>query len=182
MTVSWDLLNSAATIATAVIAALVFVEARRIRQTEWLTRSVQMWQDFNEMLLTHDRADRWRAFLRGEVSEADFRPEDHYVLYSYLNIIYSEYRYVKRGLLDRGYAMESLRDNVRQVAEAGPYVIRFLRDTGYDNELVDIIEAVSDGRPVRVPGRVEAVRKMLRPGESGPRGPDPDGPPPGSDR
>jgi hypothetical protein len=162
MAIDWASINGVATIATAVIATLVYLEARRIRHTEWLTRSVQLWQGFNAMLLDRNRAERWRSFLRGEVPEAEFRPDDHYVLYSYLNIIYSEYRYLRHGLLDRRYAVESLRDNLNQVAAAGPYVIRFLRDTGYDNDLVDMLQAVVDGKPVSVPGRTESIRAMLR--------------------
>lgn len=158
MTLSRADVDTAIGVVTGVIAVLVFLEARRIQDTEWLTRSVQLWQGFNQILLTDDRAARWRSFLRGEVTEADFGPDDHYVLYSYLNIIYTEYRYAKRGLLDRGYAMQSLQDNLRQVAKAGPYVIPVLRDTGYDNELVDIIEAVSEGRELRIPGRFQTLR------------------------
>lgn len=159
---TWDVINAAAAVTTTLIALLVYAEARRIRHTEWLTRSVQMWQGFNELLLTNDRAARWRAFLRGEIAEADFQPADHYVLYAYLNVIYSEYRYAKRGLLDRQYALEGLRDNVRQVATAGSYVIPKLRETGYDNEFIDLIEAVAAGRELRLPGRFDAIRSALR--------------------
>ena len=162
MTVPWDVVGAVTGVVTAIIALLVYLEARRIRHSEWLTRSVQMWQGFNEILLTDGRAARWRSFLRGEVAESDFQPADHYVLYSYLNIIYTEYRYTKGGLLDTGYAMESLRDNLRQVAAAGPYIVRALRDTGYDNELVDLIEAISEGRELRIPSRIDRIRLALR--------------------
>ena len=158
---SWDAITGAASVGTALVAVLVFIEARRIRHTEWLTRSVQMWQDFNGVLLTDNRAERWRALLAGEVREQDFRPSDHYLLYTYLNILYSEYTYAKSGLLNRGYANESLRDNLRQVANIGDYVIAWLRDTGYDNELVDQLEAISTGVPVRIPGRIDRIRSRL---------------------
>jgi hypothetical protein len=159
---SWETITGVASVATAIIAVLVFVEARRIRHTEWLTRSVQMWQDFNGVLLTDGRADRWRSLLAGDVEQQDFRPSDHYLLYTYLNIIYSEYTYAKSGLLRRGYASESLQDNLRQVATIGEYIVPWLRDTGYDNELVDQLEALRWGRTVQIPGRIGRLRARLR--------------------
>lgn len=158
---SWESITGAASVGTAIIAVLVFVEARRIRHTEWLTRSVQMWQDFNSVLLTDHRAERWRSLLAGEVEEQDFAPSDHYLLYTYLNIIYSEYTYAKSGLLGRGYATESLQDNLKQVATIGPYVVPWLRFTGYDNELVDQLEALRSGGTVRIPGRIHRLRSRL---------------------
>lgn len=158
---SWESITGAASVGTAVVAVLVFVEARRIRHTEWLTRSVQMWQDFNSVLLTDNRAERWRSMLAGEVKEREFRPSDHYLLYTYLNIIYSEYTYAKGGLLRRGYAMESLQDNLRQVAAIGPYIVPWLRITGYDNELVDQLEALRSGRDLRIPSRIDRLRARL---------------------
>lgn len=158
---SWEAITGAASVGTAIVAVLVFVEARRIRHTEWLTRSVQMWQDFNAMLLGDNRAERWRSLLAGEVDEEDFKPSDHYLLYTYLNIIYSEYTYAKSGLLGRGYANESLQDNLKQVATIGSYVVPWLRFTGYDNELVDQLEALRTGGRVRIPGRTDRLRARL---------------------
>ena len=158
---SWEAITGAASVGTAIVAVLVFVEARRIRHTEWLTRSVQMWQDFNSVLLTDNRAERWRSLLAGKVEERDFQPSDHYLLYTYLNIIYSEYTYAKSGLLRRGYAAESLQDNLKQVATIGPYVVPWLRFTGYDNELVDQLEALQTGGSVRIPSRVDRLRARL---------------------
>jgi len=164
---SWETITGVASVATAIIAVLVFIEARRIRHTEWLTRSVQMWQDFNGVLLTDSRADRWRSLLAGEIEKQDFRPSDHYLLYTYLNIIYSEYTYAKSGLLRRGYARESLQDNLKQVATIGDYIVPWLRDTGYDNELVDQLEVLRSGGSVRFPGRIERLRARLGLGGSG---------------
>jgi hypothetical protein len=154
---SWDAITGAASVGTAIVAVLVFVEARRIRHTEWLTRSVQMWQDFNSVLLAENRAERWRSLLAGEVDEQDFRPSDH-LLYTYLNIIYSEYTYAKSGLLRRGYAQESLQDNLKQVATICLYIVPWLRFTGYDNELVEHLEALRSGAGVRIPSRIDRLR------------------------
>jgi hypothetical protein len=158
VTIPWDVVTAVSGVLTAVGALLVYMEARRIRHTEWLTRSVQMWQGFNEVLLTDNRARRWRSFLDGEVSEADFEASDRYLLYTYLNILYSEYTYAKSGLLLRQYASESLEDNLRQVGQAGPYVIEWLRETGYDNELVDQIEIITAGGKVQFPSRIDKIR------------------------
>jgi hypothetical protein len=166
---SWETITGVASVATAIIAVLVFVEARRIRHTEWLTRSVQMWQDFNGVLLTDGRADRWRSLLAGDVQQQDFRPSDHYLLYTYLNIIYSEYTYAKSGLLRRGYARESLQDNLRQVATIGEYIDPWLRETGYDPELVDQLVILRSGGSVQLPGRIRRLRARLGLGRTGAR-------------
>jgi hypothetical protein len=156
-----DVIAAAASVGTAIVAVLVWFEARRIRHTEWLARSVQMWQDFNGVLLAENRAERWRSLLAGDVAEDDFQPSDHYLLYTYLNILYSEYTYAKTGLLKHGYATESLQDNLRQVAAVGPYVVPWLRFTGFDNELVDQIEKLMAGGRVTIPGRIDRLRARL---------------------
>ena len=140
----WSVGDAAASIVTALIAGFVFMEARSIRTTEWLTRSVSMWQSFNQMLMEEDRAARWRRLLTGELPARDVTAADHYVLFSYVNIIYVEYRMARRRLLNRDYALESVADNVKQLAPSSEFIVPLLRFTGYDNEFVDLIEAVAN--------------------------------------
>jgi len=72
-----------------VVAVLVFFEARSIRSMEWLSRSVQMWQSFNQMLLDEDRARRWRRLLDGSLPPSEIKAADHYVLFTYVNIMFA---------------------------------------------------------------------------------------------
>jgi len=141
----WTIGNAVASTATAVIAGFVFLEARSIRTMEWLSRSVQMWQSFNQMLLDDERATRWRRLLIGDLPTEEIRASDHYVLFTYMNIIFTEYQFARRKLLNRDYALESVADNVKQLVPSAGFIVPLLRFTGYDNEFVDLIEAVAEG-------------------------------------
>jgi hypothetical protein len=141
----WDVANALASAATALVAIFVFLEARSIRTMEWLSRSVQMWQAFNQMLLDDERARRWRGLLDGSLPAGEIGAADHYVLFSYVNIIFAEYQFARRKLINRDYALESVADNVKQLVPNGQFIIPLLRFTGYDNEFVDLIEKVATG-------------------------------------
>lgn len=144
MSNAWDVGNALGTLATAVIASMVFVEARSIRQMEWLSRSMQMWQNFNQMMMDGARAARWRRLLAGDLPAEEFRAEDHYVLFTYVNILFAEYEFARRKLIKRDYALESVADNVRQLGPSSELIVPLLRMTGYDNEFVDLIEEVAE--------------------------------------
>jgi hypothetical protein len=141
---SWEVANVVATATTAVLALLVYLEARSIRQMEWLSRSVQMWQAFNQTLLDEERASRWRKLLAGRIPAEEIRAADHYVLFSYVNIIFAEYQFARRKLINRDYALESVADNVKQLVPSSGFVVPLLRFTGYDNEFVDLVQQVAE--------------------------------------
>lgn len=103
-----------------------------------------MWQGFNQMMLDGERAARWRRLLAGDLPQADFRPEDHYVLFTYVNIIFAEYQYARRRLIQRDYALQSVVDNVTQLGLSSEFIVPLLRMTGYDDDFVDLIEAVAE--------------------------------------
>jgi hypothetical protein len=139
----WEIANALGTGATALVALLVFFEARSIRTMDWLSRSVGMWQSFNQMLLDEERASRWRRLLDGTLPVGEIRASDHYVLFTYVNILFSEYEFARRKLLNREYALESVADNVRQLAPSAAFIVPLLRFTGFDNDFVDLIEDVA---------------------------------------
>jgi hypothetical protein len=141
----WNAVGAVTSGLTLGTALMVFVEARRIRHVEWLSRTVQMWQGFNQLLLDDSTAARWRDFLDGKIPEAKIVPRDHYVLFSYINVIYLESRISSSRLLDRKYAQESLGDNVRQLAPMRNYIVPLLRSTGYDDRFVELIERAAAG-------------------------------------
>ncbi len=140
----WNVGDALGSVLTAVIAAFVYAEARSIRTMEWLSRSMQNWQNFNQILLDPDRAARWRKLLAGDLPADQFRPEDHYVLFTYVNILYAEYEYARKKLIRREYALEGLTDNLKQLVPSGDLIIPLLRFTGYDNDFVDLIEVVAE--------------------------------------
>jgi hypothetical protein len=74
---------------------------------EWLSRSVQMWQSFNQMLLDEDRALRWRRLLDGSPPPSEIKAADHYVLFAYVNIIFAEYQFAGRKLINRARSSRS---------------------------------------------------------------------------
>jgi hypothetical protein len=141
----WEVADVAASGGAVLVAVLVFREARSIRTMEWLSRSIQMWQSFNQMLLDEERAVRWRRLLDGSLPAAEIKMADHYVLFTYVNIIFAEYQFARQKLINRDYALESVADNLKQLVPNGGFIIPLLRFTGYDNEFVDLIERVAAG-------------------------------------
>src|SRR4051794_1789341 len=112
---------------TLIIALLVFLEARAIRHTAWLSRSVALWQNFNQLLMDENRASRWAGLLDGTIPEAEISRSDKHVLFSYVNIIYLEYRYATAGLIDDHYAQSSINGNLQQLRPRRAYIAPLLR-------------------------------------------------------
>ena len=142
---TWEMVAAVATVVTAVIAALVWVEARKIRRSDWLSRSVEMWQAFNGRMLQGDLALRWHRFLDGSLPNDEVTATDLHVLYSYVNIIFSEYTLAKARLIDPIYARQSVEGNIKQLADNRSFIARVLLRTGYDERFVFLIRDYPHG-------------------------------------
>jgi hypothetical protein len=55
----WSALQGVGTLATALIAYFVYLEARSIRRIEWAFHAVGKWQEFNRFLVEVSASDRW---------------------------------------------------------------------------------------------------------------------------
>jgi hypothetical protein len=125
---------------TALLALLVFLEARSIQQTEWLTKSTAMWQDFNALLVSQPcRADSWREFLGGQRDLKDCTPSDLYIVFTYVNIIFAEWTYWRQRLLDDEYSSASLCRNMAQLSPGGEALFTLLESTGYEPAFVNVL-------------------------------------------
>ena len=164
----WEIVASVSGVVTAGVAILVWFEARAIRRTEWLSRSVAMWQAFNSELLHDDLAKRWAAFLAGSVPEDDIERRDLHVLYAYVNILYTEYQLASAHLISPAYAEQSIGGNIKQLASCNrDFIVRSLLYTGYDKNFVALIKSYPDMiwpwngrlRRVRVLDRLPARRE-----------------------
>jgi hypothetical protein len=131
-------IGAVGSIATVGLAIIVWVEARRIRHTEWLTRSVGMWQAFNEMLLANGLAETWHTLLDDGPTDP-IKGSDKHILYSYVNIIYTEYQMAESNLINRRYAVTSIRENVKQLAPWKSLICPVLEYTGYEPQFVRLI-------------------------------------------
>ena len=98
---------------TTLIAVLVFLEARRIRKVDWLTKSILNWQNFNRMLLDTKYSERWSEIISGDVAWNDLTQSDKMCIYTFLNILVFEYKAKRSGLLARKYVNKSVGDNIR---------------------------------------------------------------------
>lgn len=159
---TWELLGALASVVTALIAILVFIEARKIRHTEWLSRSVQLWQGFNHTVLETGHAELWRKFVAGELSADDLGASDHYILFSYVNIIFTEYQYRARRLIDGAYAARSIERNLRQLAPYRDELVPKLQATGYDPRFLALLADLGPDCAIvdpdsRVTNRVRAL-------------------------
>ena len=138
-----DWIAAAGSLATAGLAVIVWVEARRIRSTEWLTRSVAMWQAFNEMLLANGLTNAWQKLLTDGPTDS-IEGSERQVLYSYINIIYTEYQMAEGNLINRRYATTSIRENIKQLAPWKTEICPLLEYTGYEPQFVKLISDYPD--------------------------------------
>jgi len=103
-----------------------------------------MWQGFNSQVLNGDRALRWHRFLDRSLPNEEVSAADLHILYSYVNIIFNEYKLAKAGLIDPVYARQSVEGNIKQLAENRQFIAPTLLKTGYDEELVSLIRDYPD--------------------------------------
>ena len=131
-----------ASLVTAGLALKIYLEARRLRKIEWLSKTVGNWQDFNRALLEGDRAARWGAIKDGRVAWEAITQFDKQLIYMFLNILWFENRAWRQGLLDRTYAEKSVSDNIHYLQWIWPPLLAHLRHDGWQTEFLDDLDAV----------------------------------------
>ncbi len=99
-------------IVSGLFTALIFVEARSIRQVEWFSKTSANWQDFNRLIGDRGAAERWGDLKAGRVAWREVAQADLFLIYAFLNVLVFEYHARRRGLLNRRYATKSILDNI----------------------------------------------------------------------
>jgi hypothetical protein len=136
----WKLIFSAiGSVGTVLIAILVFVEGRRIRSLEWLSKSHEMWQGFNVAVLANKYEDRFRQIyvLR---SELPLDNHDNHFMYMFLNVVHIEYEAAKQGLMSLDYCCETIAAALTPLEKQREHVLQLVKDAGYDKDFRRLVE------------------------------------------
>ena len=114
-----------------IFTALIFIEARSIRQVEWFSKTSTNWQDFGRLVLECNAADRWGELRHGRVAWSDIAQRDLMLIYAFLNVLVFEYSASRKGLLNRRYATKSIFDNLLYFNAIWDDLERHLRADGW---------------------------------------------------
>jgi hypothetical protein len=143
----WNVITALASMATAIIAAFVIIEARAIRQTEWLLRQNQAWNDLCHVVTQKDDQSSIPALLLGESVASPLQPRDAFLLMSYFNVVSSEYNAYRARAIKRRYVIHSFGMTARIVAANKAWIFQFLEENGYDLDFrraVAIVTVIGD--------------------------------------
>jgi hypothetical protein len=117
--------------------ALIFLEARSIRQVEWFSKTSANWQDFNRLIGDRGAAERWGDLKAGRVVWQDVTQSDLFLIYAFLNVLVFEFHAGRRGLLNRRYATKSILDNVLYFNALWDDLEPHLRTDGWPLDFID---------------------------------------------
>lgn len=121
---------------TAVLALLIFLEARRIRRVEWASASGRNWQEFNQLVLEGDRHERWGELIAGKLPWERVTQRDRMLIYSFLNVLLFEFNARSHGLLDAGYAEKSIGQNIIYLRHIWPGLLSHLTEDGWPGDFL----------------------------------------------
>lgn len=121
---------------TAVLAFLVFREARHIRQLEWINTTNSVWNDFNRMILEGENHKQWIEFLQedgnSEYEAFKFTYRINWILYTYLNVLVSSTHAMQLKPSRIVFFREILAAEFRILWHRRAYVSEFMDTCGYD--------------------------------------------------
>ena len=132
-------------LATTVVAVMVYLEARSIRKVEWFSKTSENWQGFNKLVLDAGYTGRWWEILNGKVGWAELDQKDRMVIYSFLNVLVFEFNAQRRQLLDRTYAQKSVMNNVLCLHALWPDLCAHLRTDGWPDDFLDLADDIVMG-------------------------------------
>lgn len=124
-------------IASGLFTALIFLEARNIRQVEWFAKASGNWQDFNRLVMEQGASERWADLRSGRVPWARVAQVDLFLIYAYLNVLVFEFQANRRGLLNRRYATKSIFDNLLYFRPLWSELLPHLRANGWPSDFLD---------------------------------------------
>ncbi len=126
---------------TFVLAILIFREAKKIREIEWISTTNAAWNDFNKLILTDTNHKEWMEFLTTETAEYDqYDPAKriNWILYCYLNILVSSMHAEKSRHRSKTFYGDILNAEIKVLKKRRDYILRFMEINGYDKDFITL--------------------------------------------
>lgn len=170
----WEVTTAVATVFTGIIAAFVFWEARAIRQTDWLMRQNQAWNDLCNTLSQADPQSRIPPLVLGEAIQPPLSCQDSFLLMTYFNVVSNEYNAYRARAIKRRYVIHSFSTTARIASINQAWIFDFLKENGYDGDFrraIAILVAIGEDLERRDMSLRHELRAASRLGKfCGPRG------------
>jgi hypothetical protein len=140
----WNAVQSFGTLITAVIAWFVFLEARSIKQLQWLSQAADKWQEFNRLLVDGGHAERWEAIRSGLPLGTPMNASDKRLLLMYFNIQMVEYHLIRSRILPKS-VLRAMQAELAALGKHAEFVHSVLDNGGYDPRYVQFVRDAMDG-------------------------------------
>lgn len=138
--IQWSAIEAVAGAATTVIAWLVYLEARSIKQLQWLSQAADKWQEFNRLLIETKQSDRWETLRSGREISPPLTPTDKRLMLMYFNIQMVEYHLIQKNIVPHS-ALTTMKAELTGFKAHANFVTRVLDEGGYDPDYVAFVKA-----------------------------------------
>ena len=133
-----NIIAAAASIVTACVALLVFREARRIRELDWINRTNMIWNDFNKILLEDEVRETWLDFLTADddkYSGFKLANKVNWIAFYHLNVLVTSIHlreYMRRTDVFFKAVLEA---EFQLLWKRRRYIQQLMDSTGYDSKI-----------------------------------------------
>jgi len=151
-----QMIETGVTVATFVVASLVFFEAKRIRKVEGIFRQNQAWNEFGNAIAQFHQGTRIDAILRGKDKASESAlPEtadeltlvETFLLMSMFNVVSSEYSAACAKAIDDKYVIHSMRMTQGILKRNRAWIFDFLKENGYEFSFIQCLGIVERAGP-----------------------------------
>ncbi|MEM6587387.1 MAG: hypothetical protein AAF641_02985 [Pseudomonadota bacterium] len=122
---------------TAALAIVIYVEVKRIRKIEWVTKANDSWNQFNFSLVNSGSSALFETFVQGQKTAAHEAANLNAIVFSYLNIIYSVWVAKQQKIILGDFAEKMLNDHFKILQKNKQIVEPLLATRGYPDKFKD---------------------------------------------
>ncbi|NOT08905.1 MAG: hypothetical protein HOP28_11955 [Gemmatimonadales bacterium] len=135
--VQW--VNLAASVATALLAAVVYLVTRSLARAETTREINSMWQHFNQTMLQDDNAARFRGYFEkgeGDLS-SDYRLQ--YLVFMLLNNLHAEFVNGRRRFIGRRHFASTMSAHCQFMSARKSELLALMEANGFDPDFGEFI-------------------------------------------
>ena len=142
----WDTLNASGdaitaigTLGTFAIACFVYLEARRIRKTEWILNQNAAWNAMSTAVAEQSSKCRIGDILSGDPHDGNLSTQEEYLLMMFLNVVNSEYNALRAGAISPRWVLHSFEMTSGIVSQNREWLVGFMQQYGYQPSFIRVV-------------------------------------------